>query len=51
MALVALLWPVGHANAQGVTTGAVTGIVTDEQQQPLSILPAGATRFSSELMC
>ena len=33
LALCAPLWPVGHAYAQGVTTGAITGIVTDPQQQ------------------
>ena len=29
----ALLWPVGRAAAQGVTTGAITGTVKDPQGQ------------------
>ena len=36
LALLVLLWPAGHASAQGVTTGAVTGVVTNEQQQPVA---------------
>ena len=36
IALVALLWPAGHAGAQGVTTGAISGVVTNEQQQPVA---------------
>jgi hypothetical protein len=35
LAFCALLWPVGHAYAQGVTTGAITGVVTDAQKQPV----------------
>ena len=35
IALLALLGPVGHASAQGVTTGAVTGLVTNDQRQPV----------------
>lgn len=35
VALCALLWPIG-AYAQGITTGTVTGIVRDPQQQPVS---------------
>ena len=31
LALFSLLWPAGHATAQGVTTSAVTGVVKDEQ--------------------
>ena len=31
LALCAVLWPLGHARAQGVTTGTVTGIVTNAQ--------------------
>ncbi|MGQ0814253.1 MAG: hypothetical protein ACT4O1_07280, partial [Gemmatimonadota bacterium] len=31
LALVALVWPAGQANAQGVTRGAITGIVTGPQ--------------------
>src|SRR6185503_12144230 len=34
-----LLWPTGRADAQGVTTAAVTGVVTDEQAK---VIP-GAT--------
>ncbi|MGH9350452.1 MAG: carboxypeptidase-like regulatory domain-containing protein, partial [Vicinamibacterales bacterium] len=36
--LAVCVWPwlVGHANAQGVTTGSVTGVVTDAQQQPVA---------------
>ena len=36
VALVAFLWPVGHVSAQGVTTGAISGVVTNEQQQPVA---------------
>ena len=35
IALCALLWPVGHAAAQGVTTGSITGAVVDPQKQPV----------------
>jgi hypothetical protein len=35
-ALCALLWPVGHATAQGVTTGALSGVVTNAQKQPVA---------------
>src|SRR6188472_4356207 len=39
LALVALslatLWPNGPAFAQGVTTGALNGIVTNDQKQPI----------------
>jgi hypothetical protein len=35
LAFCALLWPIGPVCAQGVTTGIVTGIVTDAQQQPV----------------
>ncbi len=33
LAFCVLLWPVGRANAQGVTTGAITGTVKDPQGQ------------------
>jgi hypothetical protein len=36
LALCALLWPVDAARAQGVTTGAISGIVTNTQQQPVA---------------
>ena len=36
LALCAVLWPAVPAFAQGVTTGAITGIVTNEQQQPVA---------------
>jgi hypothetical protein len=36
LALCSLSWPVGHAEAQGVTTGVISGLVTDAQQQPVS---------------
>jgi len=36
VALCVLLWPTGSAYAQGVTTGAVNGIVTNERQQPVT---------------
>ena len=32
----AVTWPIGHTYAQGVTTGAITGIVVDPQQQPVA---------------
>ena len=32
---LATLWPDAAAFAQGVTTGALNGIVTNEQQQPI----------------
>jgi hypothetical protein len=35
LALCALLWPAGPAEAQSVTTGAITGVVQDAQQQVL----------------
>ncbi len=35
LASCALLWPIGHAYAQGVTTGAITGVVTDPQGLPV----------------
>jgi hypothetical protein len=35
LALGSWMWPASHAHAQGVTTGAVTGIVIDAQQQPV----------------
>jgi len=35
LALCFLLWPVAHAGAQGVTTGSITGTVTDPQSQPV----------------
>ena len=35
IALCFLLWPVAHATAQGVTTGSITGTVTDPQKQPV----------------
>ena len=50
LALCALAWPTGFASAQGVTTGAMVGIVTNDQQQPISgasviaiHLPSGTT--------
>ncbi len=36
LAMAALLWPVQHVSAQGVTTGAVSGIVTDAQKKPVA---------------
>ena len=36
LAVCTLLWPAEHALAQGVTTGAVTGIVTNTQQEPVA---------------
>ena len=39
LAVGAVLWPFDVARAQGVTTSAVAGIVTNTQQQPV----AGAT--------
>ncbi len=35
LALCALLWPIGHASAQGVTTGSLTGLVYDAQKAPV----------------
>jgi hypothetical protein len=35
LASLALAWPVGLAHAQGVTTGSITGTVTDPQHQPV----------------
>ena len=35
IALCFLLWPIGHADAQGVTTGSITGTVVDPQKQPV----------------
>jgi outer membrane receptor protein involved in Fe transport len=35
VAACALLWPVGTAHAQGVTTGSISGIVNDAQQKPI----------------
>jgi hypothetical protein len=35
LAFCALLWPVGHAYAQGVTTGSITGVVVDAQKAPV----------------
>jgi Carboxypeptidase regulatory-like domain len=42
---VALLWPAAVAYAQGVTTGALNGIVTTDQQQPIQ----GATVIAIHL--
>ncbi len=39
VAFCAIVWPAHLAHAQGVTTGALSGIVVDQQQQPV----AGAT--------
>jgi hypothetical protein len=36
IAVCVLSWPAGDAYAQGVTTGSVTGIVTNAQQQPVA---------------
>ncbi len=36
LAVCTLLWPAEHLLAQGVTTGAVTGIVTNTQQEPVA---------------
>ncbi len=36
LAFYALVWPVGTVSAQGVTTGAISGIVVDPQQQPVA---------------
>ena len=35
IALCFLLWPIGHADAQGVTTGSITGTVLDPQKAPV----------------
>jgi Carboxypeptidase regulatory-like domain len=35
LALAALAWPAGQAWAQGVTTGSISGTVTDPQHQPV----------------
>ncbi len=35
LASCALLWPAGHAYAQGVTSGSITGVVSDPQKQPV----------------
>ncbi|HEX9190079.1 MAG TPA: carboxypeptidase-like regulatory domain-containing protein, partial [Vicinamibacteria bacterium] len=35
LALCTLLWPVAHAGAQGVTTGGLSGVVTDAQKAPI----------------
>jgi hypothetical protein len=36
LVVAALMWPVEHASAQGVTTGLMTGVVTDSAKQPVS---------------
>lgn len=36
LALCAVLWTPAAASAQGVTTGAITGIVTNDQKQPVT---------------
>jgi len=36
LAVCAVAWPMGNTYAQGVTTGAITGIVSDSQQQPVA---------------
>jgi hypothetical protein len=36
LAVCAALWPIGRVHAQGVTTGAVTGTITDAQGAPLA---------------
>jgi hypothetical protein len=36
IAVCAVSWPAGEAFAQGVTTGSITGIVTNAQQQPVT---------------
>jgi hypothetical protein len=36
LAVCVLAWPVAHAAAQGVTTGSLTGVVTDSQLAPVS---------------
>ena len=36
LALCAVLWPAVPAFAQGVTTGAITGTVMNDQQQPVA---------------
>lgn len=36
LAFCAAVWPVGTVCAQGVTTGAISGIVVDPQQQPVA---------------
>jgi hypothetical protein len=36
VAVCATAWPVSAAHAQGVTTGSISGIVTDAQQQPVA---------------
>lgn len=35
LAFCSLLWPIGDLHAQGVTTGAMTGVVLDAQKQPV----------------
>lgn len=36
VAFCAVVWPMGNAHAQGVTTGAITGVVINTQQQPVA---------------
>jgi outer membrane receptor protein involved in Fe transport len=36
LTLCALSWPAGHADAQGVTTGAMSGVVMNAQMQPVA---------------
>src|SRR5687768_10274936 len=50
LVIVGLVWPANHLAAQGVTTGAISGVVTNEQKQPVSgaeviaiHLPSGTT--------
>ena len=49
LALVAVLWPASRAMAQGVTTGAVTGAVTNDQQQPVAGASVIAIHLPSEI--
>src|SRR5918993_4121447 len=36
LVVAALFWPVERASAQGVTTGLMTGVVTDAAKQPVA---------------
>lgn len=45
LAVCVLLWPAGRANAQGVTTGAVTGVVKDPQGQ---VVPGASVTATHE---
>ena len=44
VAVCVLLWPAGRADAQGVTTGAISGVVKDDQG---AVIPGAAFCVSS----